>query len=111
VSRPKLSDPKLPAAKRRLNALLRDDEYGPLLARLNRADERRVLDLIYDNKGREARKLLVNLDTARRRHRRLRGKVNDYNAGPKTKQRWRQVAEDVRGDEAEFWKLYAKAKR
>ena len=51
-----MPDPRLPAAKRRLAALLHDEEYGAKLALLKRADERTVLDLVYENRGREARR-------------------------------------------------------
>lgn len=106
-----MPDPKLPAAKRRLAALLRDEEYGPKLVRLNRTDERRVLDLIYDNRGREARQVLTDLDAGRRRHRTFRDKARDYRSlPPRTRrQTWSNIMEDVQDHEAEFWELYRRA--
>jgi hypothetical protein len=57
-------------AMKRLERILSDEEYGPKLARLNRKDEAHVLDLIDRNKGREARKEILRLDTERRERRR-----------------------------------------
>jgi len=57
-------------AVKRLERILADEDYGPKLARLNRKDEAYVLDLIDRNKGREARKEILRLDTARRERRR-----------------------------------------
>jgi hypothetical protein len=106
-----MSDPLLPAAKRRLAALLRDEEYGPKLARLNRADERRVLELVYENRGREARQTIDQLDAARRRHRTLGGKARDYARLPRRTRssRWQTTRESVSDHEREFWALYRAA--
>lgn len=106
-----MSDPKLPAAKRRLSALLRDEEYGPKLARLKRADERQVLDLVYEGKGREARKAIDDLDAGRRRRRTLGEKARGYARLPRRTRsdEWRNVMEDVRDHEAQFWALYKSA--
>jgi len=57
-------------AVKRLERILGDEDYGPKLARLNRKDEAYVLDLIDRNKGREARKEILRLDTERRERRR-----------------------------------------
>lgn len=54
-------------AKRRLNRILADEDYGPKLARLGRRDQREVLELIEQNRGREARAAIVRLDERRRR--------------------------------------------
>lgn len=103
-----MTDPKLPSAKRRLNALLRDEEYGPKLARLNRTDERRVLDLIYENRGREARQAIDDLDSRRRRQRTLRDKARDYANLPRRRRRETlpAVKSDIVGGERLFWKQY-----
>lgn len=97
-----MSDPKLPAAKRRLNTLLKDPEYGARLARLNRKDEREVLDLIYENKGREARARLLQLDQERRTLRTIKDRVRTY--------RRKSIAErkiERPDDESRlFWELY-----
>lgn len=53
-------------ALRRLQRLLDDDEYGPKLARLRGADEQRVLQLIDENRGREARAEILAADERRR---------------------------------------------
>ena len=52
-------------AMRRLESILKDEDYGPKLVRLNRKDEAYVLDLIDRNKGREARKEILRLDRER----------------------------------------------
>lgn len=106
-----MADPKLPSAKRRLAALLRDEEYGPKLARLNRADERAVLDLVYENRGLEARRELDRLDAGRRRHRTFRDRAKDYAGLPRRRRsaEWRNVMESTRGHENEFWRLYKAA--
>jgi hypothetical protein len=52
-------------AMKRLERILSDEDFGPKLVRLNRADERHVLNLIEQNKGREARKEITRLDAAR----------------------------------------------
>lgn len=54
------------AYRRRLRALLLDEDYGPKLARLNVADTTRVLRLVEANRGVEARKLIITLDEERR---------------------------------------------
>jgi len=105
-----MDDPQLPAAKRRLAALLRDEEYGPKLARLNRADERRTHDLVYENKGRQARQELIALDATRRRKRTLGEKARDYaRLTPKRYGDWRKAMDEAAGHEAMFWSLYRSA--
>jgi hypothetical protein len=60
------------AEQRRLDAVLSDERYGPALVRLQgkRKTEspqvRQVLNLISDNRGRDARKLILKLDEQRR---------------------------------------------
>lgn len=102
-----MADPKLPMAKRRLARLLADEEYGPKLVRLNRHDERRVLDLIYENRGAEARKAIEELDTGRRKRRTLGEKARAYaRLSPRNRSReWTSV----RDFEAQFWSLYRAA--
>jgi hypothetical protein len=106
-----MADPKLPAAKRRLAALLRDEEYGPKLVRLSRADERRVLDLIYEGKGTQARKEINELDQLRRDKRTIGGKARAYARLPRQTRsdEWQDVAEEIAGHENIFWSLYKSA--
>lgn len=52
-------------ARRMLRTILADPDYGADLARLGRADERAVLDLISEGKGREARKEITARTQAR----------------------------------------------
>lgn len=58
-------------AEKRLARILSDEDYGPKLARLRGQDEKRILTLIDENKGREARKEILRLDEARRAKRRV----------------------------------------
>lgn len=51
---------------RRVRRLLLDEDYGPALARLNRADTAHVLELVRENKPREARQEIIRLDLERR---------------------------------------------
>lgn len=60
------------AAERRLLRILSDESYGPKLARLRGEDESRVLRLIDQNKGKEARSEIVRLDEERRERNRIR---------------------------------------
>jgi hypothetical protein len=103
-----MADPKLPSAKRRLATLLRDEEYGPKLARLNRKDERIVLDLIYENRGREARTELDRLDAGRRQVRTSKSRAKRY-AGLTPRQRTEQWHTYRDGSDAEFWAAYRAA--
>jgi hypothetical protein len=100
-------------AERRLAALLRDEEYGPKLARLNRADERIVLDLIDQNKGREARKELNRLDDARRTQRTTSENAKQFAKMSKDdrKANWKKMKKKRKDktDEAAFWRLYKAA--
>lgn len=54
------------AALRRLNYILNDEEYGPKLARLRGEEERRILALIDENKGKDARAAILEADERRR---------------------------------------------
>lgn len=103
-----MPDAQLPSAKRRLAALLRDEDYGPKLARLNRADERVVLDLIYHNRGREARQVLNDLDRQRRRGRTIRDIAKRYAGKPKRQRTadWKATRLAVADSETQFWDMY-----
>lgn len=58
------------AAQRRLARILADEEYGPKLARLRGNAETRILHLIQENKGKEARAAILEEDENRRVKRR-----------------------------------------
>jgi hypothetical protein len=53
-------------AAARLRRILESEEYGPALARLHGAEERRILDLIDAGRGKEARAEILRADEARR---------------------------------------------
>jgi len=59
-------DSQLKSAIRRRNTLLADETYGPKLARLNKRDASRIDDLIFQNRGADARAELLRLDRERR---------------------------------------------
>lgn len=59
------------AARRRLLRILNDETYGPKLVRLNRRDQREILDLIDRGETDQARKLILHLDEERRKRRRV----------------------------------------
>lgn len=95
--------------RRRLNTLLTDPEYGAMLARLNRSEEREILDLISDNRGREARKRLRELDTSRRQGGRVKKKVRAYlDLAPEDRkgEAWKALSKQELSDIRLFWKLY-----
>lgn len=54
------------SAQRRLAYILSDETYGPKLARLRGLEERRILNLIGENRGNEARKAILEADEQRR---------------------------------------------
>lgn len=74
--------------QRRLRAILSDENYGPKLVRLGKADQRIILDLISENKGREARKRIVKLDATRRERVRIGSMIR------RARDRIRKAAED-----------------
>jgi hypothetical protein len=61
-----------------LRSLLSDENYGPKLARLRGADERRVLDLVEANRGSEARQYITSADERRRERERQARKATLY---------------------------------
>ena len=96
---------------RRLRSILLNEDYGPKLVRLSNADQQRVLQLVNQNKGREARTLITELDTGRRRRNSTARRAKRY-ANLNTVNRtlfWNDYKEqaDETGDSAEFWALYA----
>ena len=73
--------------RRRLRAILSDEEYGPKLVRLSKSDQRTILDLISENKGREARKRILELDERRRETVRIGSRIR------RARERIRKAAE------------------
>ncbi len=98
------------AERRRLATILADEDYGPRLARLGRADETRVLKLISDNKGREARKEILELDAKRVGKRRTLTRVKRFvKLSPADRSRtWAEEMELLTDDEKMeiFWDNY-----
>lgn len=96
---------------RRLRSILLNEDYGPKLARLSAGDQQRVLQLINQNKGREARTLITDLDAVRRHRRATTRRARQY-AALNTVNRtvfWEDYRDqaEAAGDSAEFWALYA----
>lgn len=106
-----MPDPASAPAKRRLNTILSDENYGPKLARMNRRDERRVLDLIEANRGREARQAIDQLDAHRRKRRTVIARARRYasrGASERVQERpeeldWMDGEADI---ETAFWREY-----
>lgn len=67
--------------RRRLAYILSDENYGPKLARLRGAEERRILDLISENRGKDARQAILEADENRR------AKVRERSAARRAQQR------------------------
>ncbi len=89
-------------ASRRLNRVLRDEDYGPKLVRLSRADQRRILDLIDNNRGAQARREILRLDAERRAHATIRRRALRYAHLPAGERRGDGRPDEVR----EFWAAY-----
>lgn len=53
-------------ARRRLRALLSDEDYGPKLARLSQRDARPILDMLESSSLKDVRQAIVNADSNRR---------------------------------------------
>lgn len=91
-------------ASRRLNRILRDEDFGPKLVRLNRADQRRILDLIDANRGAQARREIARLDQQRRARNTVRRRALRFYHLPADER-----MDDGRPDETrEFWAEYDK---
>jgi hypothetical protein len=80
--------------QRKLKRLLDDERYGPALVRLNRADQRVILDLIETSDARTVRRELLRLDETRRGkiRERSRARREKVSAGPS----WEDVARRAR---------------
>lgn len=61
--------------ERRLTRLRSDEKYGQKLARLPKGEQARIIDLVRDNRGREARTTLLKLDEERRERVRIASAV------------------------------------
>ncbi len=89
------------AERRRLNAILADEDYGPRLVRLPKSEQRKILDLISANKGKEARAKIVSFSETRTLARRVKNaavkSVRD-NVPPAA----RNIEARVNGDRARY---------
>lgn len=89
-------------ASRRLNRILRDEDYGAKLVRLSRTDQRRILDLIDDNRGAQARREILRLDTERVARNAVRRRALRFSHLPPEQRRGDNRPDEVR----EFWSAY-----
>ena len=89
-------------ASRRLNRILRDEDYGPKLVRLSRTDQRQILDLIDANRGAQARREILRLDRERIAHNAVRRRALRYAHLPPEERRGDGRPDEVR----EFWAAY-----
>lgn len=108
-----MTEKELSAAKNRLERVLSDETYGPKLVRMNRKDEAHILDLISQNRGREARKEILRLDEVRRKRELTVKRVREYRKKPKPErsESWKREMEAIDRNELEqqaYWELYKK---
>lgn len=89
-------------ASRRLNRILRDEDFGPKLVRLNRVDQRRILDLVDANRGAQARKEILRLDAERHSRRTVRRRALRYSHLPPDERTGESRPDEIR----EFWANY-----
>lgn len=89
------------AAEQRLLRILSNEDYGPKLARLRGEEERYILRLIDQNKGKEARREILRLDEERRARQRAKraakrsSKPTQPIRGPTRKQRERLAIANI----------------
>jgi hypothetical protein len=93
-------------ARRRLQRILDNETYGPKLTRLNKTDQRGILNLIEQNRMPEARRRILSMDEARRERNRIRDRVRRYLAKP---MRQRSGSNRPLDEESFFWRLYDQA--
>lgn len=86
---------------RRLRSILNDPDYGPKLVRLSAADQQRVLRLVDATQGRDARKLINQLDAERRAKNTVRRRALRYARLPE-QQRQAERPDETR----QFWLAY-----
>ena len=89
-------------ASRRLTRILRDEDYGPKLVRLNRTDQRHILNLIDANRGAQARREILRLDAERRRRTAVRRRALRYAHLPPEERIGDNRPDEIR----EFWSAY-----
>ena len=94
-----------PGYSRRLRSVLNDPEYGPKLVRLSASDQQRVLDLVNRSEGRAARRLVNQLDEARRASRRVTDRARRYASLPSPVRIAAHPDDEIR----EFWASYDRA--
>lgn len=90
------------AEQARLKRILDSELYGPKLVRLNKGEQRIILDMISANEGAAARDLILELDEARRTKNRVMARAARY-ANLTRAQRITNRPDD---EEALFWRLY-----
>lgn len=89
-------------ASRRLTRILRDEDYGAKLVRLNRTEQRHILDLIDANRGAQARREIVRLDAERRARNTTRRRALKYAQRPPSDRTGENRPDETR----QFWATY-----
>lgn len=102
MAKHKVYETPSPGYSRRLRSLLNDPEYGPKLVRLSAEDQQRVLTRVNQAEGREARRLVNELDEKRRAGRRATDRARRYAALPSPV----RVVEHPDDEVREFWAAY-----
>lgn len=85
------------SAEQRLLRILSNEDYGPKLARLRGEDERYILRLIDQNKGKEARREILRLDEERRARERAKRSPSPRPTirGPTRKEKQRRAIANI----------------
>lgn len=90
-------------ALRRRQRLLDNEVYGPKLVRLKVGERRVIDDLILQNRMREVRQLILDLDRARRQGDNVLRRAIAYASQPV---RYRRGGYQPVDEEGAFWRLY-----
>lgn len=96
-------------ARRRLKTILDDEEYGPKLARMNKADEAEALRLIWEGRGKEARDFIRKADEQRRTSRRIRDRVKRFLRLESAERSQQRREGRLDNEEHLFWAMYDEA--
>ena len=101
----------------RLRRILRSEEYGPKLVRLNISEQQQILQLINANQGKQARTRILELDEQRRARRRTHNAIAERakayagasDAERHNRARWRDERDWAHEQDAdhEFWRIYS----
>lgn len=102
------------ASRKRLDRVEKSPFYGPKLRRLTKGEQGVIRELIRQNRGIEARQMIIERDADRRAARRVKDQAKRYAQKTYNERRdqWRKVRDlqHEQGTDAEFWTLYEELK-